>query len=36
MRFEVPEQMFEQSKSKIEEYIRQMYKDENGTVYHRL
>ncbi len=36
MRYEVAEENLDEAKSKVEEYIRQMYKEENGTAYHKL
>ena len=36
IRFELSEQNLQSGKLKVEEFIRVMYKEESGTVYHRL
>ena len=36
IRFQLPDKDFDQKIAKIDEYIRSIYKDESGTVYHRL
>lgn len=36
IRFELSEQNIQAGKLKVEEFIRQMYKEESGTIYHRL
>ena len=36
VRFELPDRHLEQGKAKIEEYIRSIYLEEPGTVYHKL
>lgn len=36
IRFELPMSNLDIGKAKVEEYIRNTYKEEGGTVYHRL